>query len=96
MPAQPQNLQPTPFLLACNTGAMVAQSLWEWPTNDWSKMRSMTHKGAYVQHCLSGQEPEAGQLIDLGYNQTQLTKTTTTTTVNDIMVPNHFICYFHR
>ncbi|OPX53775.1 hypothetical protein BTE48_17720, partial [Oceanospirillum multiglobuliferum] len=36
---QPQSFLPAPVLPAEYSWAMVAQSLWEWTTNDWSNLR---------------------------------------------------------
>jgi hypothetical protein len=35
-------------------GAMMEQSLWEWPTNVWFNLRSMPQEGSHLQHCLDG------------------------------------------
>ena len=46
-------------------GLKVVQSLWEWPSNDWSTLRPTIEKGVHARHCLDGQELEAGWLKDL-------------------------------
>lgn len=55
------------------TGVMVAQKLWEGPTNDWS-MRPPCWNESNIWHCLNGQEPEARWLRDLEENKTWLAK----------------------
>lgn len=39
---QPRHKIYQPVLPARSTVVVVAQSLWEWPTNDWSSLRSMS------------------------------------------------------
>lgn len=50
------NLQ---FVLpARGAGVKEAQTLWEWPGNDSSSLRSMPPEGTHSWHCPEGQEPE--------------------------------------
>ena len=48
------------------SGAMVAQSLWEWPTNVCFNLRPNPGEGVDTLHCLKGQELETGYPRDLG------------------------------
>lgn len=41
-------------------GTKVAQSLWEWPTNDYSNLRSIPGEKVNACHSLGGQDPETG------------------------------------
>ena len=47
---------PQPVMSVRYAGAMVAQSLWEWPTNEWLNFRPTLWKGADAQDCLDNHE----------------------------------------
>lgn len=40
-------------------GVKGAKKLWEWPTNDWSNLRTMPGEGAPIPKIQGGQKPEA-------------------------------------
>lgn len=64
---QPSNKR---ILPARCTGTMVAQSLWEWLTKDWSNLRPILQQGAHARHCLDSQEPEIREPSDPEKHQT--------------------------
>lgn len=59
-----------PALPARRAEAMIAQSLWECPTNDWSNVRPTSRQKLRGGYCLDDKGLEAGWLKDLRQNKT--------------------------
>lgn len=59
-----------PALPARHAEAMIAQSLWECPTNDLSNVRPTSCQRLHGGYCLGDKDLEAGWLRDLRQNKT--------------------------